>query len=622
ATFIDFSGQFFGTQSGITSLSGQLCQSFSAIVNFKAIFSSNRQNNRFQLLDGIRSILSFWVLHNHEYYLSILPMHSNDSKVSRGIFNSPTYMIYLRIIPATMGAILVIFIYPLIGNVQFLQLVSKQLTILICITYISTDFQLYAVAPAVFLVIYHCPRLGVVWNVLAIMLGMFLCIMPRVIRGIAYILEMPFGESLWAGTRAMQAFYWRPDTHVITYMIGILLGYLIRRKPDLYLGGRVGETFLWIACPTISFASMYWTNHLFDSYYPLTYTELLLWLALSKPLFMMGWCWLCYACATGRGGFVNKFFGWKGFSITSNLSFEVCSLHVLVLLYRPAVSREHIIYTNYYLWTISMFDYVVTLLISGVFYVILSGPLANLVNILMGNMFESLTPEDWEQEKNRSVIYQRVDHINQTIDKLNRLKNITDKIRQTYEPIVQRLGSRLSEVLMEIDLPNDCMRSLITIMTGIKDQKRWVKPCIQRAVEEPYIGYDECLELKGPDSELNKPTFTGQYCWLGMTNTVFNERTYDEMGELINWTMINAWLEDRTAILDGIRTVLSFWVLYNHIAFLDFIPITSKSSSKSMAKKIFFSYSHFFYKNFHLIETFFCIAGKYTIFRQQWALYY
>ncbi|CAG2116817.1 unnamed protein product, partial [Medioppia subpectinata] len=156
----------------------------------------------------------------------------------------------------------------------------------------------------------------------------------------------------------------------------------------------------------------------------------------------------------------------------------------------------------------------------------------------------SLTPEDWEQEKNRSVIYQRVDHINQTVDKLNRLKNITDKIRQTYEPIVQRLGSRLSEVLMEIDLPNDCMRSLITIMTGIKDGKQWVKPFLFFIMDtlmipesgiithkKPHIGYDECLQIQS-SSAPNILEFSGQYCWLGAPTIVPNERTYDELSAL------------------------------------------------------------------------------------------
>ena len=98
------------------------------------------------------------------------------------------------------------------------------------------------------------------------------------------------------------------------------------------------------------------------------------------------------------------------------------------------------------------------------------------LNRLMDNMFESLTPEDYS-EANRSVVYQRVNHINETIDRFIRLKNFAEKLRNTYEPIVQRLSARMSEVLMEIDLPNDCLSSLIQIMSAIRDHKEWALPC-------------------------------------------------------------------------------------------------------------------------------------------------
>ena len=98
------------------------------------------------------------------------------------------------------------------------------------------------------------------------------------------------------------------------------------------------------------------------------------------------------------------------------------------------------------------------------------------LNRLMDNMFESLTPEDYSQA-NHSVVYQRVNHINETIDRFIRLKNFAEKLRNTYEPIVQRLSARMSEVLMEIDLPNDCLSSLVNIMSGIRDNKKWALQC-------------------------------------------------------------------------------------------------------------------------------------------------
>ncbi|CAG2102301.1 unnamed protein product [Medioppia subpectinata] len=373
------------------------------------------------------------------------------------------------------------------------------------IPYISSDFQLYLLAPIVFLVLYRWPRIGLVWNIVVILIGICIPLAQRLLFGVKHYFEFSF-DTLWSTQNSIILYYWRSDSHIVSYAIGILCGYLIRAKPNLYLGGRVGETFLWISCTTITLLSMYWNNYFFDPYYPLSLTEMLLFMAFSKPLYLLGWVWMFYACATGRGAI-----GWKGFIPTSRLSFE---LHTMVIFYRAGTLRENVDYTLYYVTTVAIFQCDNNDVNS------VDLPEKCSLNRLMSNMFESLTPEDWEQEKNRSVIYQRVDHINQTVDKLNRLKNITDKIKQTYEPIVQRLGS--------------LMDTLMIPESGIISHKK------------PHIGYDECLQLQSPNAP-NIKEFSGQYCWLGAPNIALNERTFDELGTLVNWTELNEQIKNNSA---------------------------------------------------------------------------
>ncbi|CAG2180159.1 unnamed protein product, partial [Oppiella nova] len=139
------------------------------------------------------------------------------------------------------------------------------------VRYISSDYQLFMLAPLIFL--------SSRWVMMYLLHNKVLC---YTIGGLTRI---------WL---VMQS-------HLVSYAIGMLTGYVIRYKPNLYFGGRVGETILWITCTTSTFAAIYWINHFYDVYYPLTTTETLLMMAFSKPLYLLGWVWLFYACSTGRG---------------------------------------------------------------------------------------------------------------------------------------------------------------------------------------------------------------------------------------------------------------------------------------------------------------------------------
>jgi hypothetical protein len=65
------------TQSSLTSLIA-IVKSFSAITNFKAIFTTKSVNQKFSSIDGIRAIVSFWVLVEHEYMSGLILIHTKN----------------------------------------------------------------------------------------------------------------------------------------------------------------------------------------------------------------------------------------------------------------------------------------------------------------------------------------------------------------------------------------------------------------------------------------------------------------------------------------------------------------------------------------------------------------
>ena len=200
-------------------------------------------------------------------------------------------------------------IFPIFHSVtwetgEYFQKTKVKILIITYNRSISVDFQLYLVAPIIFLVFYYSPRFGVFWNILMIALGVFICLAPRLIWDIPHFYEFPRLASIWDFRGALIQYYYRADPHFVSYAFGMFCGYLIRQKPDLYFGGRIGEMFVWLTTASLTFYSMYWLHEFADPHYAVTKTEILLYLTFSKLMYLCGWFWFFYACATGRGGII------------------------------------------------------------------------------------------------------------------------------------------------------------------------------------------------------------------------------------------------------------------------------------------------------------------------------
>jgi len=90
--------------------------------------------------------------------------------------------------------------------------------------------------------------------------------------------------------------------------MGILLGYIVRKKPNFNIGGKFLEIILWIVFSLLSLSSIIWAEsfiHLDHSdYVSQNQFNLMICLSCGKILWSLGIFWAIYACCTGRGGFV------------------------------------------------------------------------------------------------------------------------------------------------------------------------------------------------------------------------------------------------------------------------------------------------------------------------------
>jgi hypothetical protein len=133
-------------------------------------------------------------------------------------------------------------------------------------------------------------------------IGIFCSVAPKVIFDIPHYLEFEKFENVHDASRAFGHHYYEFHQHITSYVVGFLVGYSIRKKPNLYLGGRIGELFIWVVSWGLTFWSMWWHRDWLKTDYIIGDTNLFLWMLFGKLCFVSGWAWTIYACSTGRGG--------------------------------------------------------------------------------------------------------------------------------------------------------------------------------------------------------------------------------------------------------------------------------------------------------------------------------
>jgi len=98
------------------------------------------------------------------------------------------------------------------------------------------------------------------------------------------------------------------------------------------------------------------------------------------------------------------------------------------------------------------------------------------VDLLIDKVSENILPEDYEEVSNFSTD-SKPKHLNQTIAIIKRLHQYSQNVSKKIEPIIKRIMPRMSEILLSIDLPSDCMASLTRIGQSAQDGQIWAMKC-------------------------------------------------------------------------------------------------------------------------------------------------
>ncbi|XP_012055335.1 PREDICTED: uncharacterized protein LOC105618403 [Atta cephalotes] len=194
-----------------------------------------------------------------------------------------------------------------------------------CLTHthhIGIDTQLFAISPILVLLLYKKPKIG------AIVLST-IALMSTILRFyITYVKDL--NNYVYYGTSIRQLFdtadysYTLPSHRLTIYIIGVFAGYFLRNLPKDFKLGTTTLYIGWTVCSLMFLAALIGPSkmgsidYIYDPIHAAAYNAF-------API---GWCslflWIAITQHTGSSNvFLNKIFSWRGFLVTTRISYAV-----------------------------------------------------------------------------------------------------------------------------------------------------------------------------------------------------------------------------------------------------------------------------------------------------------
>ncbi|MBN3296794.1 NRF6 protein, partial [Amia calva] len=194
--------------------------------------------------------------------------------------------------------------------------------------YLSADFQFYITTP--FLIfLYRRSKYAMI--AIATILLLISCLLGALLTA---FLQLPVHQpTTLAYISYFQYYYNKPYTRYGSYLVGILLGILMKTKKGDILEHKWQVVLGWISTFSVMALSVGLAYVLQEvPQYPSAAHAV--YQGLHRTLWALAVAWIILACEEGYGGFINRFLSLKIWVPLSNISFACYMIHpVLIILY-------------------------------------------------------------------------------------------------------------------------------------------------------------------------------------------------------------------------------------------------------------------------------------------------
>lgn len=180
--------------------------------------------------------------------------------------------------------------------------------------------------------------------------------------------------------RAMSLIYLRPFTHVGSYLIGVICGHTAVQYKDKSIHPIV-QALLWLVSTALACFVLLATYPWNRGYLPDDIPNAI-YGGFHRPLWAVAFFWPMYACATGRGGFLNGFFAWNFFIPISRLAFSIYLVQALVFHLRMMRLRTYLNADEFFQFTTSLGVFALSVLFGYVLHLTTEAPVIQLEKLI------------------------------------------------------------------------------------------------------------------------------------------------------------------------------------------------------------------------------------------------
>ncbi|CAN8019758.1 unnamed protein product [Ixodes persulcatus] len=205
--------------------------------------------------------------------------------------------------------------------------------------YVSADMQIFLVValPLTLLFIKH-PKTAFAVSCVVALVFCVLTTLQIYFWDVAY--AMTLGTNDQKKTfQSLQFIYYRPFTHVGTYVLGLIAGYLAldHKKSTIHPVIQASQWLLSIALASfVMFVTVPWNRgHLPNEVINAVYG------GFHRLIWAAALMWPSYACATGHGGILNGFFAWKALRPISRLTYCIYLVHLWFFLVKMGTLKTN-----------------------------------------------------------------------------------------------------------------------------------------------------------------------------------------------------------------------------------------------------------------------------------------
>ncbi len=170
--------------------------------------------------------------------------------------------------------------------------------------FLSASFQFYAIAPLMFVTLYKWPKIGLKINIILIFVGIFVNISPKIFLNNLTYFEPTRLPSLRSQHKYFNNYHVNTFQYVCTFFMGTFTGYMIRKHPKIQIGGLNNDKILNVIVIAIIPLIYLWNNTFWILNDSPPEISVLLFFAFGKFFWGLSFAWICFACCTGRAGFL------------------------------------------------------------------------------------------------------------------------------------------------------------------------------------------------------------------------------------------------------------------------------------------------------------------------------